>query len=207
MNFIEKLHSGLVYDRRVRTLVARLSELLPGDAKVLDVGCGDGLVDKLIMENRPDVSISGVDVLIRPKPHILVKQFDGHSLPFEDMSFDAVLFVDVLHHTEDPAILLKEAARVARQAVVIKDHLENGLWDRLILRFMDWVGNAHHGVVLPYNYWPEWHWRKAFATVGLQVDTMTTHLGLYIFPFSLLFDRRLHFVARLNIESSVIQTK
>lgn len=202
MNWVEKLHSGFVYSRRVQILAKRLSELLPENAKVLDVGCGDGLIDKLIMEYRPDVSISGVDVLIRPQTHIPVKQFDGVSLPFADLSFDAVVFVDVLHHTKDPTILLKEAARLARQAVVLKDHLENGRLDRLTLRFMDWLGNAHHGVVLPYNYWPESRWLGAFNMADLQMAAMATELGLYPAPFSWLFDRKLHFVARLNVERS-----
>jgi hypothetical protein len=38
-------------------------------------------------------------------------------------------------------ILLREAARVAREAVVIKDHTKNGLAADATLRFMDRIGN------------------------------------------------------------------
>jgi SAM-dependent methyltransferase len=139
-----------------------------------------------------------VDVLLRPASRIPVREFDGQHLPFPDQSFDVVMFVDVLHHTNDPAILLREAKRVARVAVVLKDHTQDGPFAYHTLRFMDWVGNAHHGVALPYNYWPGDKWRDAFAAIGLAPERWNSRLGLYPFPASLIFDRNLHFVARLT---------
>ena len=44
---------------------------------------------------------------------------------------------------------------MAARGIVLKDHTRNGLFSGSTLRFMDWVGNARHGVRLPYNYWPE----------------------------------------------------
>ena len=67
-----------------------------------------------------------------------------------DASFDVVMFVDVLHHTDDPLLLLQEAQRVGK-IILVKDHFRKGFLAGPTLRFMDWVGNAHHGVVLPYN--------------------------------------------------------
>jgi trans-aconitate methyltransferase len=32
----------------------------------LDVGCGDGTIDNLIMARRSDVKIEGIDPLVRP---------------------------------------------------------------------------------------------------------------------------------------------
>lgn len=125
-------------------------------------------------------------------------RFDGHRIPFDDNSFDVVMFVDVLHHTDDPHILLTEAQRVAKQAIVLKDHLRDGLLAGPTLRLMDWFGNAHHGVVLPYNYWTEQRWRDSFAGLGMTIEHWITQVGLYAWPASLLFDRQLHFVARLK---------
>ena len=81
--------------------------------------------------------------------------FDGKTIPFEDNSFDLVMFVDVLHHAEDPASLLAEAARVSRKYLLLKDHVRTGLVGKWTLRLMDWFGNAQHNVVLPYNYLSE----------------------------------------------------
>lgn len=190
-------HEQIVFDRRVRVLADCMAPLLPAGAHVLDVGCGDGTVDVLIGQKRPDVRIEGIDVLVRPQTKIVVTAFDGKTIPFPDGSFDAAMFVDVLHHTDDPLVLLREAARVA-PTIIIKDHCRDGLLAGPTLRFMDYVGNAHHGVVLPYNYWRRRQWDDAFRTLGLTARAWSDRLGLYVWPASLLFDRNLHFVASLS---------
>jgi hypothetical protein len=107
------------------------------------------------------------------------------------------LIVNVLHHTDDPTWLLREAARVARGAVVVKDHLLEGFLAGPILGFMDWVSNAPHGVALPYNYWTFEQWSAAFDEIGLEVGEWREDLGQYSWPLSVVFGRRLHFMARL----------
>jgi len=198
MTLVSRLHETLVFDRRTRILGTHLAGLLPQDAKVLDVGCGDGLIDCLIAEQRPDVNIQGIDLIVRPHTHVPVTAFDGQQIPFADDSFDVVMFVDVLHHTEDPEILLRESRRVARRAVVLKDHTRDGLLANETLRFMDWVGNAPHGIPLPYNYWPERRWRETFRRIDLNPKVWMTRLRIYPAPASWLFDRSLHFIALLE---------
>ena len=198
MGLLAGLHGALVFDRRTRVLSERLAQMLPPNAEVLDVGCGDGSIDRLIGEHRPDVTISGVDLIVRPRTHIPVTAFDGKRIPFEDGAFDIVMFVDVLHHTDDPEALLREARRVARRTVVLKDHTRDGLLAGPTLRFRDWVGNAPHGIPLPYNYWPERRWHEAFARHGLTPSIWLNKLGLYAAPATWFFDRSLHFIARLD---------
>ena len=198
MSLVDKIHASYVYNRRVRVLSEELAPLLPPNSRVLDVGCGDGLISRIIMNQRPDVEIRGIDVLIRPKTHIPVEPFNGETIPQGDASFDAVLFVDVLHHTGDPKAVLGEAARVARQFVLIKDHNLDGLLAGSTLRFMDWVGNARHGVRLPYNFWPARRWTETFASLGLVPVTMKTRIDLYPWPAKWVFGRNLHFVTKLQ---------
>lgn len=194
-------HQRLVYGRRIQVLARHLTELLPPNATVLDVGSGDGLLASRVMAARPDLQIRGVDVLMRPESFIPVQQFDGVHLPFANREFDAAMMVDVLHHASEQDALLHEMARVVKRAVVIKDHVVQGFMAHPTLRFMDWVGNVRHGVALPYSYWTEERWQRSFATAGLRTASRRDHLGLYPWPASLLFERGLHFVAVLEPDS------
>jgi SAM-dependent methyltransferase len=195
---LDLVHESYVVQRRVRVLATRIAQLLPQGSSVLDVGCGDGQVDRAIVGQRPDLRVEGVDVLLRPSASAAVRPFDGTTVPYPDASFDSVLLVDVLHHTTDPMILLREASRVARRCIVIKDVQNDGLGGDQTLRFMDWVGNARHGVALPYNFWPRQRWEDAFRALGLHRAVTQTSLGLYPPPARWIFERDLHFLVRLE---------
>ena len=195
---LDLLHGRFVGDRRVTVLARQIAELLPPSATVLDVGCGDGLLTSKVAALRPDCTFRGIDVLARPTTLIPVDLFDGQHIPVADQTADVVMFVDVLHHTDDPNVLLREARRVARQCVIIKDHRRDGLLAGPILRVMDWVGNARHGVRLPYNYLSEREWRAAFAAAGLEPEVWRQRLGIHSAVLDPLVGRDLHFLARLT---------
>jgi SAM-dependent methyltransferase len=199
VSIVGSLHKKLVLGRRARVLAGFLSPLLWANDTVLDVGCGDGTIDSLLEADRPDIAIKGIDILIRSSARFQVTAFDGVTIPFADRSYDIVMFVDVLHHARDPTALLKEAARVARRAIVIKDHTLNGAFAAQILRFMDWVGNAGLEGSRGGDYWPEQKWRRTFDALGLKVDHWRGSVPLYQWPFSMIFGRDLHFIARLVV--------
>ena len=95
-------------------------------------------------------------------------------------------------------VMLREAARVSRRCVLIKDHTRDGFAAGATLRFMDWIGNARYGVALPYNYWPQARWDAAFAELGLRPAKSVTEVGLYPWWANWLFGRRLHFITLLE---------
>src|SRR6266540_5358182 len=113
MSVFDLIHRRYTYSRRLYRLRDHFAEIVPPNARVLDVGCGDGQLAWLIMQRRPDVKIQGIDILVRSETQIEVAPFDGNVIPHQNASFDLVTFSDVLHHTSDPLILLREAARVA----------------------------------------------------------------------------------------------
>jgi SAM-dependent methyltransferase len=195
---IGSAHHRLVHVRRVSQLANAIVGLVPADSYVVDVGCGDGALAALIKQRGTHLRIDGYDVMPRLDAAMPVKRFDGRRLPLGDTAADVVLLIDVLHHTTDPVLLLREAARVARTAVIIKDHRVSRPDARAMLRVMDWIGNRPQQVPLTYNYWPESHWREAWASLGLRVDHYETRLNLYPWPASWMFERGLHFLARLT---------
>lgn len=195
---ITRIHEHYVANRRITVLARHLASLLPLHATVLDVGTGDGSLAKLILDRRPDLRIHGLDVLVRTDAAIPVQPFGGLHLPAADASYDVVTFVDVLHHTNNPLILLREAARVARTGILLKDHTREGYLAGPTLRFMDGVGNARFGVALPYNYWPRQRWEAAFADLRLEIIQWQNDLRLYPKWADWLFGRSLHFIAWLQ---------
>jgi SAM-dependent methyltransferase len=192
------LHSRLIFGRRVQALAENIEEMIPvGVSTLLDVGCGDGTLAQSIMERRAGLDATGVEISARPHTAIPVREFDGRILPFADGSHDVVMLVDVLHHAEEPALLVREAGRVAARAVIIKDHLTGAWLSHERLRLMDWVGNIGHGVPLRYAYWSPEQWRDVFLRTGLREVERRERLGLYGAALGWLFERRLHFVSRL----------
>ncbi|MFC8515567.1 class I SAM-dependent methyltransferase [Streptomyces sp. NPDC057257] len=92
--------------------------LPPGPCRLLDVGCGTGIVTRRLL--RPDRTVLGVD----RSPGMLgvaarrvaggVVCGDATRLPVATDSVDAVVLVWLLHLLPDPAAVLAEAARVLR---------------------------------------------------------------------------------------------
>ena len=208
MNWLERVHDRHHHDRRLRVLGRHMGELLPGSGpgspspdgrlRLLDVGCGDGLLTAFLAARHPELEVRGVDVLVRDTPHVPVDPFDGERLPFPDAAFDVVMFVDVLHHAEDPAALLREGARVAARWLLIKDHTRVGALAGPTLAFMDRVSNLRHRIALPHHYWPPERWQAAFVELDLRVEEWRSKLELYPWWSRFAFERQLHFAARLG---------
>jgi SAM-dependent methyltransferase len=97
----------------------------PADARVLEVGCGTGVLTR-VLATWPGVgSVVGVDPapallarareLVAGVPNTDFKEADGRSLPFDDGSFDVVVFDSTLSHVPGPDRAVAEAFRVLRQ--------------------------------------------------------------------------------------------
>jgi SAM-dependent methyltransferase len=202
MQLIQKFHQSVIMNRRVSVLASHLANLLPTDDPLqgLDVGCGSGEVAECVQQLRPEIRLRGVDVLVRSQTRIPIDRFDGVTIPFPDRTFDFVMLVDVLHHTENPAKLLTECARVSRQFILIKDHYRDSLWDELRLKAMDWVGNRSYGVALPYNYLSTTQWQALFEECGLWPEKTLDRLDLYTIPLHYIFDDKLHFISQLKLK-------
>jgi len=193
-----RAHGRWVHRRRVVVLGQGLAAMLPAASTLLDVGCGDGAIAKLVGQSVPGLTVSGAEYAPRPDCAIPCVGFEGVHLPFPDRTFDGCMFVDVLHHSCDPLAILRDAARVCRTFILIKDHLAENTLDHMTLRFMDWVGNRPHGVELPYNYLSGQEWQELYAGAGLKEARVDRSIPLYPFPFSRVFGRNLHFIALLK---------
>jgi SAM-dependent methyltransferase len=113
-----------------RRFLDRLDGILDGVAaesprgRVLEVGCGEGLIAERLMRRWPDVTALDLpDADLRgqwrehPGPHYL--HADASRLPFPDDFFDLVVAVEVMEHLTEPRQGLAEMARVSTGHLVL----------------------------------------------------------------------------------------
>ena len=101
-----------------------IAELVPKQAKVLDLGCGDGaLLDYLVREK--DVRGSGIElseagVMTCMKRGLSVRQgkIEEGLADYPDQSLDAVVLSQTLPFLSHPAEILHEMLRVGERAIV-----------------------------------------------------------------------------------------
>jgi ArsR family transcriptional regulator len=107
-----------------RTWEATMLGFLPfirlGD--VLDAGSGDGTIASLLASrcrsvtclDRSEKVLQAAQQRLSGLGNVAFAPGDLHALPFPDARFDHVLLLNVLTYTKDPALVLREAARVLR---------------------------------------------------------------------------------------------
>ena len=107
---------------RKMSFIRDLVHKLPIDARILDVGCGEGvLVDEFKSEGR---DVQGLDLNYESE---YVRCGSVLDMPYEDNSFDAVLLLDVFEHisyAEQP-LALAEIYRVLRGGGVLITSIPN----------------------------------------------------------------------------------
>jgi ubiquinone/menaquinone biosynthesis C-methylase UbiE len=98
----------------------------PARAHVLEVGCGTGVLTRVLARWPGVGTVIGIDPaasLIREAQrlassiaNVSFREADGRSLPFGDDAFDVVVFDSTLSHVPGPDRALAEAHRVLRPA-------------------------------------------------------------------------------------------
>ncbi|MBE9191534.1 methyltransferase domain-containing protein [Gloeocapsopsis crepidinum LEGE 06123] len=115
-------------------------------ATVLDVACGTGEFERLLLADNSQQKIVGVDIsekmlaIAREKCHVPNVSFytaPASALPFADNSFDAIVCASSFHYFDKPNTALLEMKRVLKPhgRVVILDWCK----DYLLCRICDWV--------------------------------------------------------------------
>lgn len=138
---------------------------LKKDERVLDVGCGDGILSE-ILQKRFSLKLTGCDIenyLKKEIPFVFMQ--NESALPFPDKSFDVVLMNDILHHTTffNQKKLLKEALRVSHIVLIFEDE------PTLAGSIVDWSINKFHNLHMPITLAFRKHtqWMQIFNDLGV----------------------------------------
>lgn len=101
----------------------------PPQARVLDVGCGTGVLTRVLARHPNVAAVVGVDPapgllakareLAADLPNVTFAEADGRALPFDSSSFGVVIFDSTLSHVPEPERALAEAFRVLRPGGVL----------------------------------------------------------------------------------------
>jgi ubiquinone/menaquinone biosynthesis C-methylase UbiE len=104
-----------------------------GRESVLDCGCGDGSVARLIRVRVREVVAIDVERFDTwsDEPGLSFRVADAEQLPFEDSRFDVVHSKDSLHHMVSPERALAEYRRVLRRdgsALIVESNRYNPIF-------------------------------------------------------------------------------
>lgn len=106
------------YRGRRRIVCDELAQLPTGpQVRVLDAGCGSG---RLLDELRDYGHVTGLDLnpdsveIARSRGHEDVVQGPVERLPWPDETFDLVISLDMVEHTADDRVTLRELRRVTK---------------------------------------------------------------------------------------------
>lgn len=169
---VNTLHSFQNYFR-CKTFSPILLPHLRDCQTILDVGTSTGALASSMLQDSPNLNLTGVDVVTGSRTHIPMVIGNGKHLPFGDDAFDCVMLIDVLHHDLHPEELLSEVARVSKKRILIKDHYWESKIDHFILSSHDYIGNKPYGINLPYNFLAMQTWRKLIEYANLQIADLS----------------------------------
>ena len=107
-----------------RAFLADIAIPAGASASVLEVGCGTGVLTRMVARLPGVDRVIGVDpaptLLAKARqlsgnaPNITFQEADGRALPFADAAFDVVIFDSTLSHVPGPEEAMAEAFRVSR---------------------------------------------------------------------------------------------
>ena len=163
---------------RAKPIAKAILPLIEEGKTILDIGCFDGTVSHELKKTRPELKIQGIDIKLPKEVLIPAKIYDGQKIPFKDNSFDHTIIIDILHHVENPVAILREAKRVTKKSIIIKDIVSSSLISNTANYAVDLIGGLLTDVDRPKKYYTIKGWKELFKKTGLKIEYFDTNFKL-----------------------------
>lgn len=162
-----------------------VNEIIPKKAtwRVLDMGCGGGLVSNELLKNHPGVQVTGVDLSSTslavagrhdPSKGARAEYLEGDVTQLPDSvtpGFDFVYSMDVLEHVHEPQKLISEAYRMLKPGGLFIAHTfnRNPLAHLVVIKGMEWfVKNTPKNLHVIDLFWKPSEVRQWCQEAGFQ---------------------------------------
>ena len=188
-------------NKRSQKFAQYLSGIVPEHAHMLDFGCGNMYTSIELLKLSPTLKITGLDVVKDQNLNDEVlndKRLDfalltTKALPFANDTFDVVLALATMHHTEDPEYYLSELKRVTKPTgcIILIEEMYINLVDKIWISSQDWLLNKMKaGVPVPLNFRSHKHYMNEFKKQGLKIEmqdgirSSVTYMHVYVYKLS-----------------------
>lgn len=148
---------------------------------VLDIGCGDGLVTKVILSCRGGKFDWGID--ISPKEIEKAKKSGSYknckvasvyTLPFPDQSFKTVFSNSVIEHTKDLNKAMSEMSRVLREDGTLIITTPSSYLGKYLLGtryFGDWYSKFFNNLFNHHHLYTHKQWERLLKKYSLRLTS------------------------------------
>jgi methionine biosynthesis protein MetW len=146
----------------LRPEYAVIERWVPPGAQVIDLGCGNGSLLRLLREQKKivasgiDISESGVAVCRRHGLNVLASRIDARLTNIPDRAFDIAICNVTIQMVEYPEVLLSEMKRIARRQIVSFPNFAYVL-NRLELL---WLGRMPRRMLGGYSWYNTGHYHQ-----------------------------------------------
>jgi len=138
----------------------------------IEIGSGPGSV--LDVMRRQNYDIEGLDIRDTSyREDLRPTLYDGQVMPFCKHAYDTALLPTILHHTQDPESIIREAARIAKRVIIIEDVYDNRVMEWLTKRFDSLMNLEFFGH--PHSNRSDKDWLATFERLGLSIHHKSVH--------------------------------
>lgn len=166
---------------RSKVIINCISPFLNKHTRVLDVGCGNGIVSYEIAKHF-NCAVVGTDVNNHLIRNIDFKRIlEGEKLDFVDREFDVGLFNDVLHHvpSDRQLPLIKEALRVCGKVLIFE--VKPTFIGKLVDYPLNWISDIT--VPVPLTHRDRGEWERLFNENGITYKFYPVKKPAFWYPF------------------------